>query len=112
MSVAFPNDAITGLLSGLSQDTRFSTIDAFRNLLAHRLSGRRSVRSSGTLNKDGTHTTDFHEETWHIPGATGKLVFGTDMLERQLADVTDIVSALATAARTFAESRQPVKPGP
>jgi hypothetical protein len=111
MNVAFPKDAITGLLVGLSQDMRFSTKDAFRNLLAHRLSGRRSVRSSGTLNTDGTYTTDFHEETWQIPGATGKLVFDKDMLERQLADVADILSALATAARAFAESHQPVKPG-
>jgi hypothetical protein len=36
----------------------FSTIDEVRNLLAHRISGRRSVRSSGTLHADGTHTTD------------------------------------------------------
>jgi hypothetical protein len=112
MSAAFPNEAITGLLGGLSQDARFPTIDAFRNLLAHRLSGRRSVRSSGTLNKYGTHTTDFYEETWHIPGATGKLVFDKDMLERQLADVTDMLAALAAAARAFAESHQPVKPSP
>jgi len=112
MSAAFPQDAITGLLSALSQDTRFSTIDTLRNLLAHRISGRRSVRSSGTLNKDGTYTTDFHEETWHIPGTPGKLLFDKDMLQRHLADITDLLCSLATAARTFAESHKPVKPNP
>jgi hypothetical protein len=112
MSNAFPHDAITGLLSGLSHDARFSAIDALRNLLAHRLSGRRSVRSSGTLNKDGSYTTNFHEETWHIPGATGKLVFDRDMLQRHLTNTTDMLGPLATAARTFAESHQPLKPSP
>lgn len=69
MSTAFPQDTVTGLVGSLSQDARFANIDAVRNLLAHRLSGRRSVRSATTRNKDGTFTTDLHEETWHIPGA-------------------------------------------
>ena len=112
MSVAFPKDTITGVFGGLSQDTRFATLAAFRNLLAHRISGRRSVRSSGTLSKDGSYTTDFHEETWHIPGASGKLVFDKDMLQRHLADITDLLSSLAAAARRFAESHQPAKPNP
>ena len=112
MSAAFPADAIIGKLKGLADDTRFGTIEQIRNLLGHRISGRRSVRSSGTLNKDGSHTTDFHEETWHIPGATGKMVFDRDLLQRHLDDVTDLLSSLAGAARSFAESRFPVKPGP
>jgi len=112
MSAAFPHDAITGLIGGLPQDARFANIDTIRNLLAHRISGRRSVRCSGTLQKDGSYTTDFHKETWHIPGATGKLVFDREMLQRHLDDITALLSSLAGAARTFAESHQPVKPSP
>jgi hypothetical protein len=112
MSAAFPHDAITGLIGSLPQDARFATIDTIRNLLAHRISGRRSVRSSATLQKDGSYTTDFHEETWHIPGATGKLVFDRELLQRYLDDIIAMLSSLAGAARTFAESHQRVKPSP
>jgi hypothetical protein len=105
MSAAFPHDAITELLGSLPHDARFATIDAIRNLLAHRVSGRRSVRSSSTRHEDGTYTTDFHEETWHIPGIPGKLVFDRELLQRRLDDITDLLSSLAAAARAFAESQ-------
>jgi hypothetical protein len=99
MSAAFPNDAITGLLASLGQDARFTTLETIRNLLAHRLSGRRTTRSSGTLHEDGTYTTDLHEETWQL-------------LARHLADITDLLSLLTVAAKTFAESSQAKKPNP
>jgi hypothetical protein len=110
MNAAFPADPITGLLGNLPNDARFKAIDEIRNLLGHRISGRRSVYSSGTLQKDGSWTTDFHEETWHIPGATQKLVFDRELLQRHLDDITDLLSSLAGAARTFAESHRP-EPG-
>lgn len=109
MSSAFPNEAITGLFSGLPQDARFATLEAIRNLLAHRLSGRRSVRSSGTLQEDGSYTTDFHEETWHIPGVPGRLNFDGELLDRHLADITSLITPLVAAARAFAETQQPAK---
>lgn len=112
MSDAFPNEAITGLLGGLSQDARFATLDTIRNLLAHRLSGRRSVRSSSTRHENGSYTTDFHEETWHIPGAPGRLIFDRELLERHLADITSLVTSLAGAARVFAETRLPAQARP
>ena len=112
LSAAFPQDAITGVLGSLEKDARFASIDAVRNLLAHRLSGRRSVRSASTRHKDGTYTTDFHEETWHIPGAPGKLVFDTELLQRHLGDITDLLSSLAAAARAFAEAHLPAKAQP
>jgi hypothetical protein len=112
MSAAFPHDAITALLGSLRQDARFASIDAVRNLLAHRISGRRSVRSASTRHKDGTCTTDFHEETWHIPGAPSKLVFDKDLLQRHLDDITALLSQLVVAARAFAEAHQPAKAGP
>jgi hypothetical protein len=112
MDAAFPQDTVTGLLGSLQNDARIASIDAFRNLLAHRLSGRRSVCSKQTRHEDGTHTTDFHEETWHIPGAPGKLIFDRGLLQRQLADVTDLLSSLAAAARVFAETHLPLKAQP
>jgi hypothetical protein len=112
MSAAFPNDAITGLLASLGQDARFTTLETIRNLLAHRLSGRRTTRSSGTLHEDGTYTTDLHEETWHIPGVPGRLNFDRELLARHLADITDLLSLLTVAAKTFAESSQVKKPNP
>jgi hypothetical protein len=111
-SATFPSAVITGLLANLPQDTRFGGIDAVRNLLAHRISGRRSVRSSSTLHKDGTYTTDLHEETWHLPGAAGMLVFDEQLLQRHLNDITDLLTSLASAAREFAENSQTAKVQP
>jgi hypothetical protein len=105
MSAAFPQDALTGFLGGLTQDARFATIDAVRNLLAHRISGRRSIRSSSIRHENGTLTRDFHEETWHIPGASGKLVFDKELLQRHLNDITDLLSSLSATARSFAEAK-------
>jgi hypothetical protein len=73
---------------------------------------RRRVLSAGTLYKDGSYTTEFHEETWHIPGATGKLVFDRELLQCHLDEITALLSSLADAAPPFAQSRQPVKPSP
>ena len=112
MRAAFPADPITGLLGSLPNDARFKAIDHIRNLLGHRISGRRSIRSSGTLQKDGSYTTDFHEETWHIPGAAGKLAFDRDLLQRHLDDIIPLLSSLAVAARTFAEAHRPAQASP
>ena len=91
----------------MSGDARFSAIDELRNILGHRLSGRRSVRSSGTLHEDGTHTTDFHEETWHIPGAAVSLTFDPDMLQRVLDDIAVLVKTLTEASLNSAKSHTP-----
>lgn len=108
-NAAFPKAAITKLLGSLPQDAGFRTIDEVRNLLAHRISGRRSVRSKGTLHADGTGTTDWREETWHIPGAGEKLMFDEGMLQRHLDNITGLLTSLASAAHEFAETNQPVK---
>jgi hypothetical protein len=100
-TVAFPQASITGLLAGLSTDSRFSTIDTVRNLMGHRISGRRSVRASSTLEQDGTHT-HWREETWHLPGASGTLMFDEELLQRHLDDVTALLRSLSAAAREFA----------
>jgi hypothetical protein len=103
---AFPQAAITGLLAGLSKDVRFSTIDTVRNVVGHRVSGRRSVRSSSTLQAGGTYTTDWHEETWHHPGAAVRLEFDEGLLQRHLDDVTGLLAALSSAAHEFAAAQK------
>lgn len=98
---AFPATAMTNSLADLLKTPAFGTIDRIRNLLAHRVSGRRSIRGGS----DGT--TQWHEETWHIPGSTDTLQFGVEMLHRLLDDITDAIKPLIAAAREFAESRTP-----
>lgn len=115
-NAAFPQAPITGLLTGLPKDPRFRAIDAVRNLVGHRVSGRRSVRSSGTLDGDGTHT-NWREETWHLPGAAEKLMFDEELLQRHLDDLTGLLESLSSAAREFAETQKlarkpPTEPQP
>ena len=100
---AFPQAAITELLGSLESDSRFVAINDMRNLLAHRLSGGRSVRSSSTIQKDGTDT-NWREETFYVPGGTQTFNFDGNMLQRHLDDLTALLSSLASAGRTFAES--------
>jgi hypothetical protein len=104
-TAAFPQAAITSLLAGLSRDSRFNTIDIVRNLIGHRISGRRSVRASSTMAADGTQT-HWREETWHLPGAAGVLVFDGELLQRHLDDITSLLLPLTSAARQFAESEK------
>ena len=83
-SNTFPQASITKLLTGLPTDARFSTIEFVRNLVGHRISGRRSIRSSSTTHVDGTYTMDWHEEAWYLPGADGKtkLTFDDELPQR------------------------------
>jgi len=113
-AAAFPQATITKLLAGLSRrgNIKFAAIDELRNIVGHRLSGRHSSRSSHTMNADGTLTTDFHEETWFIPGAAGNLPFDAEMLQLYLDDMVGILKTLTEAAIEFAESHQPATATP
>lgn len=104
----FPTAAITGLLVRLSDEPGFAIIDTVRNLVGHRLSGRRSVSASSTIHRDGTHT-QWREETWHIPGAGRTLTLDEELLQRHLNDITGLLASLVTAAREFAEQQQQAK---
>jgi hypothetical protein len=111
-SAAYPQAKITGLLAGLPDDPGFSAIDAVRNLVGHRISGRRSIRASSTTHADGT-CTDWREDTWALPGAAGTLPFDEEMLQRRLGDITRLLTALASAAREFVQNHhQPGQPVP
>ena len=98
----FPNEAITLALAGLAVDERFGQLDELRNILAHRLSGRRSIRASSTLEPDGTQT-NWHEERWHIPGASESPTFDQEMLQRHLDNVAAMLRPLIATAWEFAE---------
>lgn len=104
-NASFPQTTITECLSALQNDPRFSAIEMIRNLVGHRISGRRSVRASSTLNADGTYTHRL-EEAWHLPGAGQQLTFDYDLLQHHLDNITALVSALSSAAREFAEERR------
>jgi hypothetical protein len=108
-SAAFPHAKLTALLAALPGDADFSIIDTVRNLVGHRISGRRSIAALGTTDADGTRT-EWREETWALPGAAGTLTFGPEMLRRHLDDITRLLTALASAAREFAEHAH--RPGP
>jgi hypothetical protein len=107
-SGAFPKEKITGLLTALADDTAFRSIDLVRNLVGHRISGRRSIAASGTTHADGTRT-EWREERWHLPGAAGKLVFDEQLLQRHLDDITRLLMSLASAAHKFVQNHQPVQ---
>jgi hypothetical protein len=111
LSAAFPNSTITELLAGLPQDSGFTAIHEVRNLLAHQISGRRSVRASSTLHPDGMHT-NWREETWHLPGSNVQLSFDEELLQHHLNDITRLLTALAPAAREFAENPRPAPAQP
>jgi len=105
-SAAFPQEKITELLAGLPDDPGFSIVDVVRNVVGHRIAGRRSIAASGTTHADGT-STERREDTWALPSAAGTLTFGEDMLQRHLGDIARLLTALASAAREFAQQHQP-----
>lgn len=105
---AFPEAAITSALAGLATEERFRQLDELRNILAHRLSGRRSIRASSTLELDGVHT-NWYEEKWHIPGASESPIFDQEMLQRYLDYVADMLRPVIASAREFAEHSQIAK---
>jgi hypothetical protein len=101
----FPHTKIASQLAGLLHARDFTSIDALRNILAHRVSGRRSVRVSSTAHFDG-NTTHVREETWHIPGSSEVLVFSGEMLHQHLAQLTAQLVSLVAAAREFSQNCQ------
>ena len=102
---AFPKAVITQRLSELAQKPEFTALDGVRNILAHRLSGRQSMRSWSTLHRNGSYESTT-EENWHIPGSKEKLTFNGEMLQRLLDAITALLTALVSASREFAEQNQ------
>jgi hypothetical protein len=101
-SSAFPTEAITAGLAALTTDERFCHLAELRNIVAHRLNGRLTVKASSMIELDGTHTMS-SEERWHLQGASDSPTFDAEMLQRHLHDVTALLGPLVTAAKAFAE---------
>jgi hypothetical protein len=102
-TAAFPQASITHHLSELLHRPEFTAIDGIRNILAHRLSGRRSIQSLGTTHPDGTYT-HAQEETWHLVGSDEKLIFDEKLIQRHLDEITRLLTMLALAARLFVQN--------
>ncbi|MDR3628738.1 MAG: hypothetical protein P4L42_00210 [Desulfocapsaceae bacterium] len=101
----FPYSLVTTNLATIVADPAFTRIDTIRNLLAHRLTGRRNVRTVGTTHPDGTHT-ERREEFWYIPGLNEKVCFDKQLVQRHLSDVTRLLRALTSASLEFVKSQQ------
>lgn len=104
-TAAFPQAAITACLAELSQKPEFGTLEDLRNVLAHRVSGRRNVRGRGEV-RDGTYTYE-QEETWHLSSSDEKLLFDEGLIQRHLNEINSLLTPLIVAAREFAENNRP-----
>ena len=97
----FPKAAISDELKQFLSSAEFRRIDVIRNLLAHRVSGRKSVQGWSTVSGQ-TILEHRREESWHIPGCPEKLQFSGDMLHAELRQLTVKLRSLVTAANQFA----------
>ncbi len=105
-TVAFPSAEITRWLSALRGDADFAAIDDIRNILAHRIIGKRVIHSWGTTHSDGTDTTT-REDTWYLPGRGKGPVFDDGLLQHHLEKLTRLLTALTEAALEFVEQNRP-----
>jgi len=99
---------ITGELVLLAKSDEFARIDEIRNILAHRLSGRRTVSSQIRINPDGTDT-ESREEKWFLPGTSQQLLFDENLLQGFLNGITNRVKRLVSGALGFVASNCNVK---
>jgi hypothetical protein len=105
-AIAYPSAPITAELTSLESRLEFATVDAIRNVLAHRLAGMPASSASYSRKADGTLITEWFQETWHIPGVATIITFDEDMLQRFLDQITGMLNPLVSAAREFAEQHQ------
>lgn len=108
----FPNALITNNLRELLKNSMFTEIRAIRNILAHRLSGRRNIRSYGNIDSDGTYTHT-RKEVWHIPVSNEELVFkelvfDEELIQRYFDEVTRLLTTLISASLEFVKSQKRV----
>jgi hypothetical protein len=101
--IAFPDATITRKLRELFSDPVFKEIDEIRNILAHRLTGRRHIRNYGSTDPGGVHTQT-REEFWHIPGSGKELVFDEGLIQRYFDEITRLLTTLISASLEFAKA--------
>jgi hypothetical protein len=95
---AFPHASITNHLAELSRDTEYRKIDAIRNILAHRLIGRRNVHVDITVH------ADVRKEYWRVLGSDEELIFDEGLIQRHLDGITSLLTTLISASLEFVES--------
>ena len=88
---AFPNTDLSNQLSGLMADPKFKEISSIRNIVAHRLTGRRTIQTIGTR----------REEHWYVPGVSDTITFSRDMVQRHFDEVTRLLTTLTSAVLEF-----------
>ncbi len=99
---AFPSAAITTRLATLPDDPGFKAIHAVRNILAHRLTGRRNVRDEIVV--DGGASTHTRAAVWHVQGSDEEPEFDEQMVQHCLDEITTLLSLLIEAADEFAQN--------
>jgi hypothetical protein len=109
--IAFPNLSITNRLAALPQEPEFKRLDAVRNILAHRLGGRRHVRGQGVMHSDGTFTHT-REEFWYIPGSSDAMAFDDEMIQRCLDGLTGLLTSIVGASTEFTRDNAPATVSP
>jgi hypothetical protein len=102
---AFPSESITAHLIALPQDSEFRKLDTARNLLAHRVSGMRSVRSYSVIHADAGYLST-KDETWYVPGQD-EFRFDAELIHRPLQWVSSTLTTLLGVSRDFVISRKP-----
>jgi hypothetical protein len=101
----YPHEPITTHLAALPQYIEFKELDRARNLLAHRVSGMRSVRGYSVLLRDGSYNSTA-EEVWYLPGQV-EVKFDEELIQRHLDWVSSTLTTLLSTSRDFVIRRKP-----
>ncbi len=97
----FPSANISFLLGNLLTNSDFKRLAAIRNVLMHRLAGRKTVQASSVVSK-GKILQYRKDVLWHIPGCAETVRFSKDTLHRELRLITKELRSLINAADQFA----------
>ena len=97
---AFPASALCGELRRLMKDEKFVRLTDIRNVLTHRLSGMRNIRSSGITYPDGRYEQTT-AQVWYLAGADIERTFDRGMTERRLDGLNALISTLIPACAAF-----------
>ena len=100
---AFPKTRVARELEGLLEKAEYRQIKEIRNILAHRLVGRRHVHSSIRDARHGRYTGT-RKEFLFLPGASVELQFDAEMTQRCLDPITSLLTSLLDASIDFARN--------
>jgi|GEM_PF-626665 len=101
---AFPHTSITHLLRELLTDPEFTKIEAIRNILAHRVTGRRNIRNYPIRDSSGKHVQT-REEVWYIPGSSEELAYNEQLTHHYFEEITRLITRLISASLEYVESQ-------